>query len=256
MSYEELIELGKKEAEILGLIHTSDVEDGTVVRMLKAYPVYDFTYHESLQIIRQFLSCIDNLQLVGRNGMHKYNNQDHSMLTAMLAVKNILGANYELWQVNADQQYHEEFTEGKRREHDEFTLLASTQPLVPMQSSMRPQQSIFDEVLIKAFARMDKLAFAIAVGSVCGLAIFAATIWLIVKGGEVVGPNLQLVGQYFIGYTVTVKGAFIGLGYSFLWGFIWGWLFAYLRNLFLGLLMYRARKKAESLSLKSFLDYV
>lgn len=256
MSDEELIELGKKEAEILRLVHTSDVEDGTVVRMLKAYPVYDSTYHESLQIIRQFLSCIDNLQLVGRNGMHKYNNQDHSMLTAMLAVKNILGANYELWQVNADQQYHEEFTEGERKEHDEFTLLASTQPLVPMQSSMRPQQSIFDEVLIKAFARMDKLAFAIAVGSVCGLAIFAATIWLIVKGGEVVGPNLQLVGQYFIGYTVTVKGAFIGLGYSFLWGFIWGWLSAYLRNLFLGLLMYSARKKAESLSLKNFLDYV
>lgn len=256
MSDEELIELGKKESEILGLVHASDVEDGTVVRMPKAYPVYDSTYRESLQIIRQFLSRIDNLQLVGRNGMHKYNNQDHSMLTAMLAVKNILGANYDLWQVNADQQYNEEFTEGERKEHDEFTLLTSTQPLVPMQGSMRPQQSISDEVLIRAFARMDKLAFAIAVGSVCGLAIFVATIWLIIKGGEVVGPNLQLVGQYFIGYTVTLKGVFIGLGYSFLWGFIWGWLFAYLRNLFLGLLMYGARKKAESLSLKDFLDYI
>ncbi|MBC8234355.1 FAD-dependent oxidoreductase, partial [bacterium] len=107
MSDQELIELGQKELAKLGLIQASDVEDGAVVRMPKAYPVYDSTYHKSLQIIRQFLSRIDNLQLVGRNGMHKYNNQDHSMLAA----ENIQGANHDLWKVNTEQEYHEEVIE-------------------------------------------------------------------------------------------------------------------------------------------------
>ena len=214
MPDQELIELGHKELEILGLARKSDVEDGTVVRMPKAYPVYDFTYRESLRIIRQFLNCIDNLQLVGRNGMHKYNNQDHSMFTAMLAVKNILGEHYDLWKVNVDQEYHEEITEREGKITDELGLIASTQPHVPLRS-MGPKEAVSDKAIIRAFARMDKLAFATAVGSVSSLAIFIATLWLIIKNGGVVGPNLQLLAQYFIGYTVTVKGAFIGMGYSF-----------------------------------------
>lgn len=137
MSDDDLVELGKKELEILGLVRASDVEDGKVVRMCKAYPVYDSTYRESLHIIRQFLSGISNLQLVGRNGMHKYNNQDHAMLTAMLAVKNILGANYDLWKVNVDQEYHEQVTEGDRASLAEFDRLASTQPRVPERLSPR-----------------------------------------------------------------------------------------------------------------------
>lgn len=256
MSDEKLIELGKKELEILGLVREPLVEDGTVARMSKAYPVYDSVYRESLQIISQFLGQIDNLQLIGRNGMHKYNNQDHSMLTAMLAVKNILGANYNLWQVNADQEYHEEIRDNEEKERNEFALLASTQPPVPVQAATQPRHSISDEALIQMFAKMDKLAFATAVGSVCGLVIFIATLWLITKGDEVVGPNLRLLGEYFIGYTVTVKGAFIGMGYSFLWGFIFGWLFAYFRNLSLGLFVYMARKKTESFSLRDFLEYI
>ena len=229
MSDQELIELGKKELENLGLIQASDVEDGVVVRMPKAYPVYDSTYHESLKIIRQFLSRIDNLQLVGRNGMHKYNNQDHSMLTAMLAAENLQGANHDLWKVNTEQEYHEEVIEDEEKERD--------------------------KALTQTFARMDKLGFATAVGTVCSLAIFIATLWLVVKGSAAIVPYFQLLEQYFIGYTVTVKGAFIGMGYSFLWGFIWGWLLAYLRNFFLGIFMYIARKKAELLSLRDFLDY-
>lgn len=131
MSDRDLIELGKKELEILGLAAPCDVEDGCVVRMPKAYPVYDGTYAESLLVVRKFLDGIPNLQLVGRNGMHKYNNQDHSMLTAMLAVKNILGADYDLWQVNAEQEYHEEVTDRDKTNADEFALLVSTQPRVP-----------------------------------------------------------------------------------------------------------------------------
>jgi hypothetical protein len=68
------------------------------------------------------------MYLVGRNGMHKYNNQDHSMLTAMLSVKNILGANYDVWEVNVDSEYHEEM---KEVDNDERSLLGSTQPLIP-----------------------------------------------------------------------------------------------------------------------------
>ena len=131
MSDSDLIDLGRKELGILGLVNPADVEDGSVVRMPKAYPVYDGTYAEALRTVREFLDDVPNLQLVGRNGMHKYNNQDHSMLTAMLAVKNILGANYDLWQVNAEQEYHEEVTERDKTNENEFAMLAATQPRVP-----------------------------------------------------------------------------------------------------------------------------
>ncbi|HLA11532.1 MAG TPA: NAD(P)/FAD-dependent oxidoreductase [Pyrinomonadaceae bacterium] len=131
MSDSDLIELGKKELGLLGLVNPADVVDGSVVRMPKAYPVYDGTYAESLRVVREFLDNVPNLQLVGRNGMHKYNNQDHSMLTAMLAVKNILGASYDLWRVNAEQEYHEEVTDRDKSNAADFGMLASTQPLVP-----------------------------------------------------------------------------------------------------------------------------
>jgi protoporphyrinogen oxidase len=115
MSDHDLIELGKKELETLKLFQSSDVIDGAVVRMPKAYPVYNDNYSESLKIIRQFLSNINNLQLVGRNGMHKYNNQDHSMLTAMLASKNILGKSFDLWSINTDSEFHEEIVSHKEK---------------------------------------------------------------------------------------------------------------------------------------------
>ncbi|HKZ57942.1 MAG TPA: hypothetical protein VJ024_09590, partial [Thermodesulfovibrionales bacterium] len=103
--------------------------------------------------------------------------------------------------------------------------------------------------------RMDKVGFATAVGSVSGLLFFLATLWLIIKGGDIAGPNLQLLEQYYVGYSVTIKGAFIGMGYSFVWGFLFGWLFVYLRNFFLGLFIYIVRRKAELLSLRDFLDH-
>ncbi|MBV8819256.1 MAG: NAD(P)/FAD-dependent oxidoreductase, partial [Acidobacteriaceae bacterium] len=87
----DLIELAKRELEHLGLAQQIDVVDGAVVRMPKAYPVYDSCYQQGLAAVREFLAMVPNLQLVGRNGMHRYNNQDHSMLTAMLAARNILG---------------------------------------------------------------------------------------------------------------------------------------------------------------------
>lgn len=127
-SDEELVKLATKELGMLGLVDPKDVEDGAVVRMPKAYPIYDSVYVEAVNTIREFLAGLGNLYLVGRNGMHKYNNQDHSMLTAMLSVKNILGANYDVWEVNVDNEYHEEM---KETEKDELSLAASTQPMVP-----------------------------------------------------------------------------------------------------------------------------
>jgi protoporphyrinogen oxidase len=106
---ETLIKNAAKELEHLGLAKASDVVDGTVIRQPKAYPVYDGDYQDALAVIRDWLGTIENLQAVGRNGMHRYNNQDHSMLTAMLAVDNIYGAKNDLWSVNVERSYHEEF---------------------------------------------------------------------------------------------------------------------------------------------------
>lgn len=255
MNDRELIEFAKSELEKINLVDSSLIEDGAVVRMPKAYPVYDSNYREYLRIIREYLSDIKNLQLVGRNGMHKYNNQDHSMLTAMLAVKNILGAEYDLWKVNAEQEYHEEAVDAGLRDVDEFKDLAATQPMVPEPAYINSTSEI-DKAIIKTFARLDKLAFAISVGAVCGLVIFTITILLVLKGGPAVGPTLNLLDQYFAGYSVTLEGAFIGFGYSFFWGFIFGWFFAYLRNFFTGLFIFRVKKERDLSSFKNFIDYL
>jgi hypothetical protein len=81
-----------------------------------------------LSTVRQFLSTISNLQLVGRNGMHRYNNQDHSMLTAICAARNIMGASYDLWALNVDAEYQEE---GSRFSLDDIEALEATQPKTP-----------------------------------------------------------------------------------------------------------------------------
>ena len=102
MSDDELKLLAKREIASLGLVDPTLIVDGAVVRVRKAYPVYNATYERGLRAIREFLETVPNLQLVGRNGMHRYNNQDHSMLTAILAARNIKGGHYNLWDVNAE----------------------------------------------------------------------------------------------------------------------------------------------------------
>ena len=114
MSNVDLIELATQEALALGLgIKDGEVEDGVVIRQRKAYPVYDGEYRQHLQVIQDYLETFENLQTVGRNGMHRYNNQDHSMLTAMLSVQNIMGEQHDLWEVNVERSYHEEFVTDK-----------------------------------------------------------------------------------------------------------------------------------------------
>jgi protoporphyrinogen oxidase len=106
----DLIDLAERELIQIGLAKQGDFIDGCVVRQKKAYPVYDDDYAENVAVIRRELETrYPNLHVVGRNGMHKYNNQDHAMMTAMLCVENILADAkvYDLWQVNSDAEYHE-----------------------------------------------------------------------------------------------------------------------------------------------------
>ena len=117
---DDLIEKGKAELEALGLVNAADVEAGYVVRMPKAYPVYDDAYQANVEVLRGWLTAnAPNVHPIGRNGMHRYNNQDHSMYTAMLTVENILAdAGHDIWAVNVEEEYHEE--------GDDPTAVAST----------------------------------------------------------------------------------------------------------------------------------
>jgi protoporphyrinogen oxidase len=108
MSDDELVELAATELEALGLSTRAKVDRGFVTRVPKAYPIYDSNYDGRVQTIRAWLDGIENFQQVGRNGLHRYNNSDHSMLTAMRAVENALyGAGHDIWAVNAESVYHE-----------------------------------------------------------------------------------------------------------------------------------------------------
>jgi len=108
LSDDELKQLAQAELGELGLTKNANVVDGFVVRVKKAYPMYDEHFAENLAIIRQWISRFKNFQPLGRNGLHKYNNQDHSMLTAILAVENLVSnGHHDIWQVNTDTEYQE-----------------------------------------------------------------------------------------------------------------------------------------------------
>jgi len=125
---ETLIEKATHELAVLGLVEPSEVQRGFVVRVKKAYPYYDFAYRDNVAAVVSWLSeHAPNVHLVGRNGMHKYNNQDHSMFTAMLAVENIRGANHDIWAVNVEEEYHEE-----RRTDDARPPAVGTGRLAPI----------------------------------------------------------------------------------------------------------------------------
>lgn len=232
----DLIELGKREVARIGLARYEDIEDGCVFRVPKAYPVYDSSYRDALAIIRGFVDGLENFQTIGRNGLHRYNNQDHAMLTGMLAVRNlVLGEKNDLWSVNTDQEYHEEVrgrVEAPDAEEAVQTMLASV------------------------FPKLDRVAFGLSLGTTAGLLLFLATLWLVLKGGAVVGPTLQLLSNYFPGYRVTVFGSVIGLAYGFLTGFLSGWGFAFLRNVAVFLLAAIIHRRAEWQLLRKLLEYL
>lgn len=105
---EDLIRLAAQELETLGLAPKDEVVDGFVFRETKAYPMYNGDYRYFLKLIRGYLERFENFQAMGRNGLHRYNNQDHSMLCARYAVENLFGASHDLWEVNTDTDYQEE----------------------------------------------------------------------------------------------------------------------------------------------------
>lgn len=108
-SDEDLRQLASEELEKLDLAKASDVIDSAIIRQPKAYPVYDGDYKDALDTVSTWLKTLENFQTVGRNGLHRYNNQDHSMLSAMYAARNIMGENHDIWDVNVERSYHEEF---------------------------------------------------------------------------------------------------------------------------------------------------
>jgi protoporphyrinogen oxidase len=134
---DQLIDLGRRELEQVGLAKPGDVLDGCVIRQPKAYPVYDEDYARHVETLRRELEeRFPTLHLVGRNGMHKYNNQDHAMMTAMLCVRNILAGErtYDLWQVNQDAEYHESGAAGEKTSLNQGRLVPLPLPAASLRS--------------------------------------------------------------------------------------------------------------------------
>ncbi|HJT20601.1 MAG TPA: FAD-dependent oxidoreductase [Nitrospira sp.] len=249
-SNERLIELGIRECAAIGLIDPKDVKDGTVVRMEKAYPVYDQRYQESVGLIRRYLETFSNLQTIGRNGLHRYNNQDHSMLTAVYAARNILGERHDVWAVNTEKEYHEEGRTPSPSAGDR---------MVPVRVALNGKDSVEDaedDVIETVFARVDPLAMGIAFGAVAGAALFLTTGVVLLKGGPEMSRGLSLLNQYIIGYEVGWRGAFIGLAEAGLFGFCGGWFSAWLRNHSMGLYARWQRRRADSEERRRLLDKV
>ncbi|KIT17167.1 NAD(P)/FAD-dependent oxidoreductase [Jannaschia aquimarina] len=127
MTEEELIDLAGRELEEIGLGKQDSVVDGAIIRQPKAYPVYDDDSIPSVEVISDWLRTLENFQTVGRNGLHRYNNQDHSMLTAMIAARNIVGLQADdVWTVNLERSYHEEFQVSEKE-----------QPAAPAEEELR-----------------------------------------------------------------------------------------------------------------------
>jgi hypothetical protein len=236
----ELIALGTREVSQIGLADQSDVEDGCVVRVPKAYPVYDSAYKQHLTVLRNYVDRFENVQTIGRNGLHRYNNQDHAMLTGMLAVRNVaFDERHDLWSVNTDQEYHEEVREPRAADRD-----------------LAPPVTVLQDAVSRVFPKLDRLAFALSLGTVTGLVLCLATLWLTLAGGPVVGPRLGLLRNYFPGYHVTAAGSLVGLGYGFWSGFVLGWMFAFLRNAAIFLYAAFAYRRAELQILRRLFEYV
>jgi protoporphyrinogen oxidase len=226
-----LVDRGRREVAAIGLARAEEVVDGCVFRVRNAYPVYDSAYAEHLAVVRRYVDGLANCQTIGRNGLHRYNNQDHSMLTAQQAVRNALfGERHDLWSVNTEAEYHEE----------------------------APRPAAAEEPAAQAVAGLlevlDPIALGASAAAVCATLLFLATMVLVVRGGVVVGPTLGLLAQYLPGYRVTGAGSFVGLAYGAGLGFGGGWAFAWLRNLAPLVFLSVARRQNELRALGRLLE--
>jgi hypothetical protein len=218
---DELVELGTSEAETIGLLDGREVQAGTVVRMPRAYPVYDGEYQVHLQVLRDWLDGFENLFTVGRNGQHRYNNQDHSMLAGLYAARAVAGAGkLDLWSINEEASFHEEVRreEGKGRGvRDRLTPTRAEEHL--------------EDLLQMAFEQYDEIAFGGATGITSSLILAVATAVLLLGSDGSIVPMLSLLGHYLFGYEVSWPGLAVGMVEAGLIGFGLGWTAAKLSNL-------------------------
>jgi protoporphyrinogen oxidase len=233
----DLVELGKREIARIGLARYEDVQEGCVFRVEKSYPVYDSDYREHLQTLRDYVATLENFQTIGRNGLHRYNNQDHSMLTGMLAVRNMLyGEKNDLWSVNADKEYHEELRLAPERQVQE---VAGT----------------VQEVLTQVFVKLDSVAFGSAIGLAAGLILFFLTLSMMIIQSEGAAELFGNLREYIPGYSITLGGSIIALLFGALVGFAGGWGFAFLRNASVVLYMAYIERRAQIEVLRTILDF-
>ena len=227
---EELVRLGTSEAAALGLLSPGTVRHGVVVRVPDAYPVYDEGSRAAVAAIRHHLAGYHNLYPIGRNGQHRYNNQDHSMLTGLHAASSIAGQPRPIWDVNVEPVYHEEDSRGG----DRATPARAERPTV-------------EDLLRTAFARYDPLALAAAIGVVAGLGLLLVTgIALLTRGAGESVPLLSLLGNYFFGYDLTWRGAMVGSLEATFAGSLFGGVLAAAINLLIGWQQAVLRRELEA----------
>ena len=235
----QLIQLAVDECSELGLISQEDFFDGIVIRMPKAYPVYDQWYKDNLSVIRDYLVSIENLQLIGRNGQHRYNNQDHSMLTGVYAARNICGADYDIWDVNVDGEYHEEGS-GQGTGERLVPGLAAPSPLTLLQS---------------AFARYDAVALACALAVVPAIGLLFLVVPSLARNNN--NSMLLLLRNYLFGFDVTLTGAAVGILEVSVVGFLVGFVMAHVINFVVGWherSLFRKLELMETLSKQPWAD--
>lgn len=169
------------------------------------------------------------------------------MLTGVFAARNTCGAEYDVWSVNVDKEYHEE---GEVVEAAATGRAAPTRVTVPEPvTELSPE-----EVVEVAFAKLDPIALGLACGLVAGLGLFVSSVVLLLKGGDVVGPNLSLLSHYFLGFKVTWGGAILGLMEMSVGGYMLGYLGATLRNLGISAYAGLLRRRAEAEQRRDLLD--
>jgi protoporphyrinogen oxidase len=233
MPDEDLIALGTREVETIGLARAAEVEDGCVVRVAHAYPIYDGRYGDRLAVLRERLARMQNLETVGRNGLHRYDNQDHAMVTGMLAARNVTaGEHNDVWRVNSDAEYLEE----AQVERGVAAQLAHAQAVV--------------------FARIDPVAFGVALGAVGAFLIGLVTLAAAAHADARGAGTLALLAQYYPGYRVSIAGVPLGTVYGFFTGFTIGWMFGVIRNTVGAFYLAFMRRRAERRLLRQLLEWV
>jgi hypothetical protein len=181
--------------------------------------VYDDEYEGHLSVLRDWLGRFDNLFTVGRNGQHRYNNQDHSMLAGLYAARNIDGSELDLWSINEDASFHEEL----RRDE--------AAPQVRDRLTPSRVERDLDRLLQSAFAQYDEVAMGGAVGLTASAGLAVATAVMLLGTGQEFIPMLSLLGNYLFGFEVSWPGLLVGMVEAGVLGFGLGWVTAKLVNL-------------------------